>query len=252
MMTEILSKLNKFRQVTLKDVDRMKLLDRVDLKYVFTLDLLPEVLERLPDEYNLLTIEEKGISRYESHYFDTDNFQMYLNHHNGLMNRNKVRFRKYLDTGTMFFEIKHKTNKERTVKSRIEVNKDEISLNDQVQEMLLNQTGLEAGALSEVLIVNYNRISLIGKYSPERVTIDSGLQYDRYGKVLNFPGIVIAEIKLPKMTTSFFRKVMHDYHIVPLKISKYCMGMAILNPTLKSNNFKSKLLYVSRLSKQNN
>lgn len=248
-MNKVLTILNKFQHVSLIEVDRMKLLDRLDFKYVFTLDLLPEILNELPGNYNLLVTGNKGISEYESHYFDTDNFQMYLNHHNGLQNRSKIRFRRYLDTGTAFFEIKQKTNKERTIKSRIEVDEEKLLISSRVEEMLIDKTGLDAQELSEVLIVRYNRISLVSKNSTERVTIDTGLQYDRYGKIKNFPGIAIAEIKQQRMSRSFFRSVMRTHHIAPLKISKYCLGMAVLNPELKSNNFKSKLLYVTRLSK---
>ena len=248
-MIEIQSILKKFNPIGLDEMDQIKLFDRVDFKYIFTLELLPELLNQLNEQYNLLITGNSGLNAYQSHYFDTSNFQMYLNHHNGLKNRSKIRFRKYLETGTAFFEIKQKTNKERTVKSRVEVNGNGIAFNAQIEEMLLEKTGITVDDLSEALIIKYHRISLVSKKLKERVSIDIGLQYNQTGKIINFPGIVIAEIKQEKLTRSFFRNLMHRYHIPSHNISKYCLGLAVLNPDLKSNNFKSKILYVSKLSK---
>ncbi len=251
-MQSLLPILDKFNHVSQSNLEKVELLDRIDFKYVFELQKLPEVLSKLPIAYDLLLTGNKGIGKYESHYFDTENFQMYLNHHNGLVNRHKIRFRKYLDTGTTYFEIKQKTNKERTIKSRVEVDEGEYSINSEARELLSNITGLDSKEISEVLIVRYNRVSLISTSCPERVTIDIGLQYvqsDKSGKLITFPGIAIAEIKQQRTGKSFFRKVMQDHHIQPLRISKYCLGMAAIMPDLKRNNFKSKLLYVTRLSK---
>jgi len=249
---DIESILQKFNPVSLNDIDKHKLFDRVDFKYVFPLDQLPEILESLNERYDLLLTNKNGLNTYVSHYFDTGNFQMYLNHHNGLKNRSKVRFRQYLDTNTAFFEIKQKTNKERTIKSRIEINNKKIAFTPQIAEMLLNKTGLNTNMLSEVLIVKYHRISLISKSSKERLSIDIDLHYNRFGKIITYPNIVIAEIKQQKFSDSYFRNLMHSHNIPSVNISKYCLGMAVLNPDLKSNNFKSKILYVSKLSKKSN
>ena len=46
---------------------------------------------------------------------------LYHDHHNGKLNRYKVRRRRYIDTDTEFLEVKLKNNKKRTIKSRIKL-----------------------------------------------------------------------------------------------------------------------------------
>ena len=46
---------------------------------------------------------------------------MFHNHHNGKLNRYKIRFRDYINTKNSFLEVKFKTNKGETIKSRQEI-----------------------------------------------------------------------------------------------------------------------------------
>ncbi|MBL0342143.1 MAG: VTC domain-containing protein [Bacteroidetes bacterium] len=110
--------LKAFKPIGLVELDKVALLDRMDTKYVFTIEQLPMFLDRLKDTYCVLEINNNSMFHYESLYFDTDAFYLFNQHFVGL-NRYKVRFRKYVESNQSFFEIKFKNNKSRTVKTRI-------------------------------------------------------------------------------------------------------------------------------------
>ncbi|MBK7173718.1 MAG: polyphosphate polymerase domain-containing protein [Bacteroidales bacterium] len=247
-MEDISPILALFEPISLEEMDRAKLLDRMDLKFIFQRSLLPEILRNCQENYKVLSIKEERFSRYETHYFDTTDFSMYIQHHNGKLNRHKVRYRKYVDSGLCFFEIKFKTNKGRTIKDRVKVKELKSNIEGASEQLLIKKTDFEATALVESLKVNYNRITLVNKNLSERVTIDVSLSYGTQPNCCEYPGIVIAEVKQEKTSRSPMISVMQSHHIHPLSLSKYCLGIASMNQDIKSNNFKPKLLHVKKLS----
>jgi len=250
-MTDSLEVLNTFDTISLEEMDSVKLLDRMDVKYVFRSDKLTEMLEKLCDRYRVLSISGKRASLYETHYFDTAELEMYMNHHNGRLNRHKVRFRKYVDSGISFFEIKYKTNKSRTIKHRIKLTDSIYTITGETEALLQQETGYPANLLTEALEVDYSRITLVSKNLSERLTIDIGLKYKFHQQVSTFPNLVIAEVKQERTSGSPFINLMQENHIHPLSISKYCIGIASMNPEIKINRFKSKLLHVNKLCNHN-
>lgn len=111
--------LNQFNNINLEDLNQVKLLNRKDTKYIFHENNLPNLLNKLSSSFKILEINNKRKFFYESIYFDTDDFMFYNQHHNEKRSRFKVRFRKYDATNNVFFEIKKKNNKNRTIKKRI-------------------------------------------------------------------------------------------------------------------------------------
>ena len=103
--------LNRFDGITLKEMDSVALLDRVDTKYLFKVDLLPDILKKIMTEYYVLDIKNVRMSNYETIYYDTEDLSFYNQHHNGKLNRYKIRERCYMDSNLSFFEIKYKNNK---------------------------------------------------------------------------------------------------------------------------------------------
>ena len=62
------------------------------------------------------------------------------------------------------------------------------------------------------------------------------------------PHIVIAELKQGKANVgSDFVKIIKKQHVRPMGMSKYCIGTALLNKQLKSNNFKERILKINKL-----
>jgi len=114
--------LNDLQTISLDELDKVKLLDRKDTKFVFNQNKLPLILEKVKPYYRILEINNSLIFNYDNTYFDTHDFLFYNQHHNEHRNRFKVRFRKYSSSSKSFFEIKIKNNKNRTVKKRMLVN----------------------------------------------------------------------------------------------------------------------------------
>ena len=85
-------------------MDGVKLLSRSDTKFAFSVSILKDLMDRLNPFYNVLEIDGKRKHDYKSLYFDTENRKFYNDHHNQRVNRHKVRYREYVDSGLVFLE----------------------------------------------------------------------------------------------------------------------------------------------------
>ena len=66
---------------------------------------------------------------------------------------------------------------------------------------------------------------------------------------LELPGIAIAEIKYQEhLSGSPMHLALRRAGITPKRFSKYCIGMAMLNPELKQNLFKEKIRLVNKIN----
>jgi hypothetical protein len=243
--------LQSYDPITLEEMDSVKLMNRMDVKYIFHRDILSEILEEARNECRVLEVDRKRCCAYATRYFDTPELKMYHEHHNGRRNRYKVRYRSYLDSGTTYFEIKFKNNKGRTIKDRIKVSGNEFEIQGESEFLLMKKTSFQAEMLKEALRVTFNRITLVSRELKERITLDTDLHFWHNGTELDFPALVIAEIKQDRTARSFFTRLLHDKRIHPLSLSKYCFGLANLKPDIKINNFKPKLLNVNKLCNSN-
>ena len=109
--------LDKFAPIDLKQMDRVKLLQRTDTKYLLSKDRLLDLFPALFEHYYVLEVEGKRTSAYHTIYLDTPDKKYFKQHHQGRYKRHKVRFRTYIETGISFLEVKLKqkgiTNKKR-------------------------------------------------------------------------------------------------------------------------------------------
>lgn len=222
-------------------MDGVKLMNRTETKFAFHLSQLPIILEFLKQDYSVLEVNSNRVSRYESLYFDTDDLLLYTQHHNGRLNRYKIRQRKYVESGTSFFEVKFKNNKGRTLKNRIQEELTE-DLNSGIKPKFLSKhTPFSIHDLKPVVWINYNRITLVNKRQAERLTIDTGLEFVKGKDKTGFQALVIAELKQESKTNSPFLQIMKDLHIKEGSLSKYCMAIGNTYEEAKKNNFKQKL-----------
>ena len=240
-MIDFLNILNEFDSVDLSGMDAVKLMNRTETKFAFHLTQLDFVLNELKNDYKILDVEGKRISRYESLYFDTDNLDLYKQHHNGRLNRYKIRQRNYVESGTSFFEIKFKNNKGRTLKNRIQEEITEELSTGSKPKFLSKHTPFSVNDLKPVLWINYSRITLVNKNKPERLTIDTGLEFIKGSERTGFNGLVIAELKQEYRKESPFLHLMKQLKIKEGSLSKYCMGIGNTYADAKKNNFKQRL-----------
>lgn len=238
----LMKQLYGFESVGLNGLTDVELLNRKDTKYLFHINKLGALLARLKDGYIILKIDDKVIFSYQSNYYDTPGFRMYLEQHNEKADRYKVRTRTYLDSLQSYIEIKHKNNKAHTCKERARLEKIPIA------EFVDQHTPYHFADLELKLIINFARITLVDKAFTERATIDTGLMYRIEDRVYHFPELVILELKQDrKNRQSAVKHILRDMRIFPAKLSKYCLGIMMHYRKLKTNRYKEKLRYIQRI-----
>ena len=75
------------------------------------------------------------------------------------------------------------------------------------------------------------------------------LQWDNVlnGEKKTYPNLVIIELKRDGNVTSPMMDIMLTHRIKPLKISKYCIGIALTTPGIKQNRFKKKIRLIEKI-----
>ena len=248
---KILASLSAFEPITLKDLDSVKLMNRVDTKMVIKTEQLPDVLDMLSGEYFVLEIDGRRISSYESLYYDYATLDLYMKHHNGHSNRYKVRFRKYIESNMSFLEVKFKSNKKRTIKTRIKTDDIEYNLQPDSVDFLKEQTTLDISKLEPSVLIFYRRITLANKDLTERVTIDVNLSFQNYylREVVEHPDMAIIEVKQERFNRkSSAVQALHKHRVHPIRLSKYCLGVMTCLDSIKRNTFKKKLLKLAKIT----
>jgi hypothetical protein len=236
--------LNEFQPIDLKEMDSVKLMNRTDTKFIFNISHYQNIMNEIRDHYRVLEVEGKRISRYETLYYDTSRFDLYNKHHQGKLNRYKIRHRTYVESNIGFLEVKFKNNKGRTIKTRISQKDVPVTWGDESELFLNKMLPFQPHTLQPVIWINYSRLTLVNKTSAERLTIDLGLEFKKNDLSQKLDRLVIAEVKQEKRKASPFMTVMKKYHIREGSISKYCMGIAFTCNEVKKNNFKNKLLTI--------
>ena len=240
--------LNDLQTISLDELDKVKLLDRKDTKFVFNQNQLPSILEKIKPYYKVLEINNSSIFNYDNTYFDTHDFLFYNQNHNEQRKRFKVRFRKYSSSSKSFFEIKIKNNKNRTVKKRLSVDEINNCLGEKEKDMVSKIIGLPPNQLAPILNVQFSRITLADNSFKERLTIDNNLSVKNGSGNKIFDQLVISEIKQNKYNPkSDFIQILHNLKIPEMRFSKYCMGMLHVNKKIKYNRFKPKLLQINKI-----
>jgi len=256
-VTELTDILSAYTPISLQEMDSVKLMNRIDTKYVVSLDLLPTLLETARDDYYVQEIEGKRIALYDTMYYDTSTLDMYIRHHDKQLVRQKIRVRQYVDSGFTFLEIKRKNNKGRTKKKRIAVPGFRINGNTigkgkediTVEEFISQKSRYTWDSISPHLRTDFNRVTLVNKEKTERLTIDLNLVWDNIitGETMTYPNLVIIELKRAGHIYSPMAQILRDNHIHPFKVSKYCIGTALTTPNLKRNRFKSKIHTIEKI-----
>ena len=199
------------------------------------------------EHYRVLEIDGERVHHYKSLYYDTEDRKFYLDHHNQRVNRNKIRFREYVGSKLTFLEIKLKNNKGKTIKKRIKVKSIPDFLTDKQQKYITKTIGFPL-ELSPKQWINFSRITFVHKTQKERMTMDINLTFKNQKESGDLKNIIIAEVKQERMSrSSDFIKIAKELHILPIRISKYCMSTLELNPNLKQNRFKEKKRFINKL-----
>lgn len=249
MTQELDAIIQQFDPISLSEMEGVKLMDRLDAKFTFRVDQFPGILQEMLPHYRVLEVKGARANRYETLYFDTDDFALFARHHSGKFARYKVRFRRYVDSDLCFFEVKAKNNKGRTVKQRIRRDAILRAVEGDAEDLLRQATPLRANDFKPVLWVHFTRFTFVSKTTPERVTIDLNLAYENKAARVDFPKLVIAEVKQDKSSlNSPFIRIMRERRIWQGSMSKYCFGIVNLYPRVKMNLFKERVKQLKLLA----
>ena len=245
--------LEQMPPIGLDDMKAVRLMNRTDRKYMASASQLEDLLSRVADGYYVQQIEHNPVAPYRTLYYDTADLRMYTMHHNQKLNRQKLRVRTYRSTNTTFFEIKNKDNKKKTRKVRIPIDVTQFYQSLEVPEVaqfVNEQTPYPVSVLHQCLENRFERITLVDKGMNERITIDRGITFHNHATRTDadISHLLVIEVKHEvDAPQSVIERALHEMHVLPRRMSKYCIGTALTDPTAKRNRFKPKLLYIEKL-----
>ncbi|GAB6011526.1 polyphosphate polymerase domain-containing protein [Viscerimonas tarda] len=239
------SQLSEMPAITLDEMKDIRLMDRVDSKFVAPVSFLPRLLEEMKPYFMVQTIAGKTIASYTTQYLDTPDLDMFTMHQNGKLNRQKIRIRSYIDSHLSFLEIKNKNNKGRTKKIRTPMGLTHVRTVDELagdKAFLESHSLFGCHLLSPALDNSFSRITFVNNRKTERVTIDLGLSFRNYktGEEKALDNLAVLELKQDGRLYSDFRAILARSGIKQMSFSKYCMGTVLTNSDVKYNRFKKK------------
>lgn len=241
--------LNSFKTISLEEMGKVRLMNRIDTKYVTTVEKIAQLLRMASSEYLIQEIDGKSNMPYYTRYYDTANVHMFYQHQRGKKNRQKIRIRHYEESTSLpFVEIKTKNNKGRTKKKRVEMS--EGSELTPYFDFLNSNSGYDPSTLIPHIENHFYRITLVNKDMTERITIDTNLEFHNLttDRRLNLDNLGIIEWKRDgNSNKSMLDKILKELRIQQSGFSKYCIGMAVTNPDLRQNRMKKKLRKIERI-----
>jgi len=225
--------LASYRSLSLEKAEAVRLMQRIDTKYIISVDNAMQLLQDIRIDYHVLEIESKRSGTYSSTYYDTCDRKMFHSHVTGRFPRYKVRERFYSQNRLKFVEVKQKSNNGRTSKRRISISEH----SNEANEWISIQSPFHADELLPSLFNSFERITLINNEQTERVTLDFNLQFRTpSGKDTPvYDRVAIVELKQNKTAGSSIRNYLRCQGMRRGGVSKYCAGMFL---TGNETNFK--------------
>ncbi len=198
-----------FEPISLAEMSDVALMRRTDTKYLMTEAQLGRALIRLTQDYRILEIAGRRHHRYQTLYFDTPDLSLFRQHHSGWRDRYKVRERAYADSGLVFLEVKHKVDAHTTHKRRVRTSELSAKLSDGLEPFLRTHYPYPVGGLQPTLLNTFQRITLVSKYSVERLTLDLGVHFWWDGTWVSLDGVAVGELKQDGFSSDspFFRQM---------------------------------------------
>ncbi|MGQ7870894.1 polyphosphate polymerase domain-containing protein [Sunxiuqinia sp. sy24] len=239
---------SRFETIGLEDLEQVQLMERTDKKFLVPVTMLPSILQEIELHYFILEINAKRLQQYHTHYFDTADDLLYSNHHNGKLNRYKVRKRTYVDTQASFLEVKQKTNKGKTIKQRLPIEENHPALNEQEKEFIRRVSPINPDKLLPKSANQFQRLTLADKQLTERCTIDFNLQVKSDSRIVTLEEFAIIEVKQDRFSrSSMLTNCLFENRIKPMGFSKYCIGRVLVEDNIKKNTFKPKIRTLTKL-----
>ena len=251
-VTPFAEPLEAFAPISLEEMDAVRLMNRIDTKYLTDDRTLLGVLrDAAAAGYRVLVADGARISPYDSVYFDTEGLRMFSDHHNKRLRRQKVRTRAYVNSGDAFLEIKRKNNRGRTKKKRTGIPMQELPdfrTDADACRYLADWSDFRAEELQPTLETVFQRITLVNPALTERITIDTNLSFKNFrtGLGTSLRDAVIIELKQDGRSASEMKRILLRHRVKPARISKYCIAVTLTDPSARSNRFKVKVRQIEK------
>lgn len=237
----------QMKNIDLIDLEKLSLCDRFDTKFLIRPDCILEIIAKNKHAFSVLNVLGNKLQIYDSYYFDTPDFRSYSEHLRAKRNRFKIRKRAYVESALSFLEIKHKDKSGRTQKLRKRIDDFSPEIHEE-HHSFLTKHGYPIKNLEAQLRVRFYRLTLADEQSNERITVDFGLQFERKDHILTLPFLAFVELKhADRNRKSILLNALKSHQIRPESFSKYCLGMSLLEPEIKSNLYKEKLLKINKM-----
>lgn len=212
---------------------------RIDRKYIVTSETLEELVDSLRPGALVLEIEGRRAFSYESIYFDTPGLALYREAAFGRRRRFKVRSRLYRDSQEVMLEVKSRSGRGHTIKGRYPYSIDDRDRLTRAGRAFVEGivgSGELLEALKPTMTTSYQRTTVADLVAGARMTIDSGVQCRGWSGGIAKIADIVLETKSSGAASPFDRWLW-GHGIRPIKLSKYCTAMAVINPDLPSNKW---------------
>lgn len=241
--------LNRFNSISLTELEQLNLLNRYDTKFLIPKNYLNNFLCQLTDNFSVLEINGLRNFAYRTLYFDTENNEFYHQHHNGKCQRSKIRYRHYVDSDVYYFELKQRNNYSFTSKKRVRVDSAIEKVKEKESELLKSELNLDLHDLYSKVLVQYDRITLVNSFVPEKITIDTNIKFSNTDNSVNLDNVVLVELKQKRFNhNSDTYNILKGLNIHSIDgFSKYCMAMIYTNTVSKFNRFKPKVMLLNKI-----
>jgi hypothetical protein len=242
-------RLDDFDTIELDALRDAPLLDRFESKFVLPAGAIGRILDAcLLTEYRVLRVNARPVQSYSTTYYDTPGLALYRAHQAGRATRAKVRIRHYHATGDCFLEVKRRRNTGRTTKDRVAINTDATPHSASLEGLPPEaETVVESVTSRPVVETAFQRITFVNAAIDERVTVDIGLVFSESDRRIGLERAVFVEVKQPRRRSPAFRDAMTAPRLRERSVSKYCLGVALLDPAVKHNRFQPQLRYLQAL-----
>jgi len=231
-------------------------MNRLDQKFLIHQDWIPALLKNCEDFYHILEVEGQRVSGYSNRFIETEGLDSFHEHARGRNIRFKARIRQYDSNRRSFLEVKEKTVHGRTEKARIERSENAgitEHLTETERQFLDRHYRYEGAQLTDVTC-RFNRLTLVAKSLDERITLDTDIVFASGSKTARLTDLAIMEVKQEVINRSTpILKALKSFRFeqTPLgrrtSMSKYVVGMLLLNPNLPPRTYRSVMNRIKRL-----
>lgn len=237
---------SQFAPISLEDINRRAALQtRADNKYFLPWSVFTAFTEMMRDTHVILEINGQRAFTYDTQYFDTEDLGCYWDHVQKRRKRFKCRSRRYVDNGQYFFELKLKGGRDETVKHKIAYSEEEWgSVTPTASSFLENRLREAYGiTLTEPLVPTlrtlYQRVTFAAEDGSERITCDFNLAFGMNGGWQSrlAENYVLVETKSERGRGNADKRIW-SLGERPAVGSKYCVGLSLVKPKLRSNAFQ--------------